>query len=112
MADAKRLFRIGRRFAAQPDRTVHARIVEQVRGEALTASELAKKLKAPAARVREAIRELVESGELHAHPKHRYGAHSPTPADLLRPELEKLLEKAAKLGLKDAAAKDALRQLL
>ncbi|HEX6097375.1 MAG TPA: hypothetical protein VF432_13685 [Thermoanaerobaculia bacterium] len=116
MADAKRLFRVGRRFSATPDRTLHERIVASVRDEALTATELAKKLKTPATRVREAIRELVESGELHAFPKQqrviRYGAQPPTAVDLLRPELAKVLASAKKLGIGEAAAKDALRRLL
>jgi ribosomal protein S25 len=116
MAEAKQLFRVGRRFSAEPDRTLHRRIVEAVAGEALTATELAKKLRTPATRVREVIRELVESGELHAYPKQqrviRYGAHPPTPVDLLRPELAKVLASAKKLGIGESAARDALRQLL
>jgi ribosomal protein S25 len=116
MADAKRLFRVGRRFSATPDRSLHERIVAGVADEALTATELAKKLKTPATRVREAIRELVESGELHAYPKQqrviRYGAQPPTAVDLLRPELAKVLASAKKLGIGEAAAKDALRRLL
>ncbi len=116
LAEAKRLFRIGRRYSAQPDRTLHERIVGLTDAEALTATELAKKLRAPATRVREAIRELVESGELHAYPKQqrviRYAAHAPIPADLLRPELALLLASAKKLGIGEAEAKSALRELL
>ena len=112
LADAKRLFRNGRRFSAQPDRSLHERIVAGVRDESLTAAELAKQLKVPATRVREAIRELVQGGELHAHPKHRYAAHPPTDADLLRPELAKLLAAAKKLGIREDAAQAALRSLL
>jgi AraC-like DNA-binding protein len=116
LADAKRLFRIGRRFSAQPDRTLHERIVRLASDEALTAMELAKKLRAPAGRVRDAIRELVEAGELHAYPKQqrviRYGAHPPGAADLLRPELARLLTAAAKLGISESEAKRALRELL
>jgi hypothetical protein len=116
LAEAKRLFRIGRRYSAQPDRTLHDRIVRLTDAEALKATELAKKLRAPATRVREAIRELVESGELHAYPKQqrviRYAAHPPTPADLLRPELALLLASAKKLGIGEAEAKSALRELL
>jgi hypothetical protein len=112
MADAKRLFRVGRRFSAQPDRTVHERIVAETQDASLTAADLSKKLKVPATRVREAIRDLIAGGELHAHPKHRYAAHPPTPADLLRPELDKVFAAAKKLGLDNAQAKAALRQLL
>jgi len=116
LAEGKRLFRIGRRYSAQPDRSLHEGIVRLTDAEALTATELAKKLRAPATRVREAIRELVESGELHAYPKQhrviRYAAHSPGPADLLRPELARLLASAAKLGIGEAEAKSALRELL
>jgi hypothetical protein len=112
MADAKRLFRVGRRFSAQPDRTVHQQIVAETQDASLTAADLSKKLKVPATRVREAIRDLIAGGELHAHPKHRYAAHPPTPADLLRPELDKVFAAAKKLGLDEAAAKAALRQLL
>jgi len=112
LADAQRLFRIGRRFSAQPDRSLHERIVAAAGGESLTASELAKKLKAPATRVRAAIRELVDAGELHPHPKHRYGAHPPTHADLLRPELARVFAAAKKLGIREDAARAALRTLL
>jgi hypothetical protein len=112
MADAKRLFRVGRRFSAQPDRTVHQQIVAETQESSLTAAELSKKLKVPATRVREAIRDLIAGGELHAHPKHRYAAHPPTPADLLRPELDKVFAAAKKLGLDESAATAALRQLL
>jgi hypothetical protein len=116
LADAKRLFRIGRRFSAQPDRTLHERILRNVDDEARTATELAKQLRTPATRVREAIRELVAGGELHAYPKQqrviRYGAHPPMPADLLRPELARLLASAKKLGIAEADAKNALRELL
>lgn len=116
MADAKRLFRVGRRYATEPDRTLHARIVELTATRAFTATELAKQLRAPAARVREAIRELVASGELHPFPKQqrviRYAAHPPTAADLLAPELERLLAAAKKLDISEAAARAALRQLL
>lgn len=112
MVKGRRLFRVGRRVAAQPDRSLHERVVAGLREEALTASELAKKLRTSTARVREVIRELVESGELHAHPKHRYGAQPPTPVDLLRPRLAKLLAGAKKLGLDEASAKNALRTLL
>jgi hypothetical protein len=116
LADAKRVFRIGRRFAAQPDRSLHARIVAKTSDEALTPTELAKSLRVPATRVREAIRELVASGELHAFPKQhrvvRYSAHPPTSADLLRPELARLLAAASKLGIAEPDAKNALRQLL
>lgn len=116
LADAKRLFRIGRRFSAQPDRTLHDRIVRSTQDEARTATEIAKQLRTSATRVREAIRELVASGELHAYPKQqrvvRYSAHPPTTADLLRPELARLLAGAAKLGIAEADAKSALRELL
>ncbi len=116
LADAKRIFRIGRRFAPQPDRSLHDRIVAKTSEEALTATELAKRLRVPATRVREAIRELVASGELHARPKQdrvvRYAPHPPTPADLLRPELTRLLASAAKLGISEAEAKNALHLLL
>jgi hypothetical protein len=116
LADAKRLFRTGRRYSAQPDRTLHERIVRAAAEEALTAPELAKKLRAPAGRVREAIRELVDGGELHAFPKQqrvvRYGARPPAAADLLRPELARLLAAAKKLGIAEAEAKRALRELL
>ena len=116
LAGAKRLFRIGRRYSAQPDRSLHERIVRLAGEEARTATELAKQLRAPATRVREAIRELVESGELHAYPKQqrviRYGAHPPTAVDLLRPELTKLLASAKKLGIAEGEAKRALRELL
>lgn len=116
LADAKRLFRIGRRYAAQPDRTLHERIVRLTHEEALTATQLAKQLRTSATRIREAIRELVASGELHAHPKQhrviRYAAHPPSAADLLRPELARLFASAAKLGIDEAQAKSALRALL
>jgi hypothetical protein len=116
LADAKRLFRIGRRYSAQPDRSLHERIVRLTNEEALTATEIAKQLRTPATRVREAIRELIESGELHAFPKQhrviRYAAHPPSPADLLRPELARLLDSAAKLGISEDDAKRALRELL
>ncbi|MDQ3280186.1 MAG: hypothetical protein M3Q69_02100 [Acidobacteriota bacterium] len=116
LAQTKRLFRSGRRYAATPDRALHERIVRAVEGEALTAAEIAKKLRTPATRVRETVRELLASGELHAYPKQRrvvrYGAHPPTAVDLLRPELATLLTTAAKLGLDEATAKDALRTLL
>jgi hypothetical protein len=116
LADAKRLFRIGRRYSAQPDRSLHEHIVRLTNEAALTATEIAKQLRTPATRVREAIHELVESGELHAFPKQlrviRYAAHPPSPADLLRPELDRLLASAAKLGIGEADAKRALRDLL
>ena len=116
LAGAKRLFRVGRRYSAQPDRTLHERIVRLTQEEALTASELAKKLRASATRVRKVIDELVESGELHAYPKQqrviRYGAHPPTAAALLRPELAQLLANARKLGIPENEAKNALRELL
>ena len=116
LADAKRLFRVGRRYSAQPDRTLHERVVRLAQEEALTASELAKKLRASATRVRKVIDELVESGELHAYPKQqrvvRYAAHQPTAADLLRPELARLLASAKKLGISEDDAKHALRELL
>jgi hypothetical protein len=116
LADAKRLFRIGRRFSAQPDRTLHERIVRATADEARTAAELAKQLRTSGTRVREAIRELVAGGALHAYPKQqrviRYGAHPPTTADLLRPELARLLDSAKKLGIGEADAKRALRELL
>jgi DNA-binding transcriptional regulator YhcF (GntR family) len=116
LADAKRLFRTGRRFASEPDRSLHASIVRLTGDEALSASELAKRLRSSSTRVREAIRELLETGELHAYPKQqrviRYAAHAPTAADLLRPELARLLTNAAKLGIDEAAAKNALRELL
>jgi hypothetical protein len=116
LEEAKRLFRIGRRFSAQPDRTLHERIVRATRDEARTATELAKQLRTSATRIREAIRELVAGGELHAYPKQqrviRYAAHPPTPTDLLRSELARLLAGAAKLGISEADAKNALRELL
>ncbi|HEX8619620.1 MAG TPA: hypothetical protein VF911_18715 [Thermoanaerobaculia bacterium] len=116
LADAKRLFRIGRRYAAQPDRTLHERIVRLTTDEALTVSELARQTRASATGVREAIRDLMASGELHAYPKQhrviRYGAHQPTAADLLRPELARLFASAKKLGINEADAKDALREIL
>ena len=116
LADAKRLFRIGRRYAAQPDRTLHENIVRLASEEALTASELAKKLRASSTRVGKIVRELVASGELHPYPKEgrvvRYGAHPPSTADLLRPELARLLTSAAKLGIGEGEARQALRQLL
>jgi hypothetical protein len=116
MSDAKRLFRVGRRFAATPDRTLHDRIVASTQDGALTATELAKQLRAPASRIRAAIRELVASGELHAYPKQhrvvRYAAHPPRPIDLLRPELAQLLQSAAKLGIEESEARRALRELL
>jgi DNA-binding transcriptional regulator YhcF (GntR family) len=116
LADAKRAFRIGRRYSAQPDRTLHERIVNLTREEARTAAEIAKQTRTSATRVRHAIRELVDRGELHAYPKQqrviRYGAHPPTSADLLRPELARLLASAKKLGLDEDAAKRALRELL
>jgi DNA invertase Pin-like site-specific DNA recombinase len=116
LADAKRLFRIGRRYSAQPDRTLHEQIVRLTEKEALTATEIAKKLRSSATRTRDIIRELVGNGELYAYPKQhrviRYGAHPPTTADLLRPELARLLAGAAKLGIAEAEAKSALRQLL
>lgn len=116
LADAKRLFRIGRRYSARPDRTLHERIVRATSDEARTVAELAKQLRTSATRVREAIRELIADGELHAYPKQhrvvRYAAQPPTTADLLRPELARLLASAKKLGIGEADAKDALRQLL
>jgi DNA-binding transcriptional regulator YhcF (GntR family) len=116
LAEAKRVFRSGRRYSAQPDRTLHERILRLTDDEARTASELAKQTRTSASRVRAAIRELVDSGELHAYPKQhrviRYGAHAPTAADLLRPELARLLASAKKLGLDETAAKRALRELL
>ncbi|HYI07506.1 MAG TPA: hypothetical protein VEK57_00420 [Thermoanaerobaculia bacterium] len=116
LADAKRLFRIGRRYSTQPDRTLHERILRSTVDEALTATEIAKKLRTSATRSREVIRELVASGELYAYPKQhrviRYGAHPPSTADLLRPELARLLASAAKLGIGEAEAKSALRELL
>lgn len=116
LADAKRAFRTGRRYSAQPDRTLHARILRLTENEARTATELAKQTRTSATRVREAIRELLASGELHAYPKQqrviRYGAHAPTAPDLLRPELARLLASAKKLGLDEDAAKHALRKLL
>jgi hypothetical protein len=116
LADAKRLFRIGRRFSAQPDRSLHERIARLTSDGALTATEIAKQLRTPATRVREAIHELVASGELHAFPKQqrviRYAAHPPSPTDLLRPELARLLDNAAKLGIGEDDAKRALRELL
>ena len=116
LADAKRLFRIGRRYAAQPDRSLHERIVRLTNDEALTVTELAKQTRASATSVREAIRELIASGELHAYPKQhrviRYAAHPPTAADLLRPELARLFASAKKLGIGEANAKRALREIL
>lgn len=116
LAKGKRLFRIGRRFSAQPDRTLHERIVRFTETEGRTAAELAKQLRAPATRVRDAIRELVAAGQLHAYPKQqrtiRYAAHPPSPADLLRPELARLLQSAAKLGIDEEAARRALREIL
>ncbi len=116
LADAKRLFRIGRRYSAQPDRTLHERIVRATEDQARTAAELAKQLRTSGTRVREVIRELVAGGALHAYPKQqrviRYGAHPPTTADLLRPELARLLDSAKKLGIGEAEAKGALRELL
>jgi DNA-binding transcriptional regulator YhcF (GntR family) len=116
LADAKRLFRIGRRYAGAPDRSLHARIVAVADGDALSAAEIAKKLGAPATRVREAIRELVAAGELHAYPKQhrviRYATHAPTAADLLQPELARLLANAEKLGIAEPEARRALRELL
>jgi hypothetical protein len=116
LADGKRLFRIGRRYSAQPDRSLHERVVRLTSDGPLTAAELAKKTRASSTRVREVIRELIAAGELHAYPKQhrviRYGAHPPTTADLLRPELARLLSSAAKLGIKEADAKQALRELL
>ncbi len=116
LADEKRVFRIGRRYSAQPDRSLHERIVRITEDNARTAAEIAKQTRTSATRVREAIRELVESGELHAYPKQqrviRYGAHAPTAADLLRPELARLLASAKKLGIDEDAARRALRELL
>jgi ribosomal protein S25 len=116
LAASQRLFRNGRRYAATRDRTLHDRIVRAVANEPLSSTELAKQLRVPASRVREAIRELAETAELHAHPKHRrivrYSAHPPTPADRLRPHLSKLFADAAKLGLDERAATLALRELL
>ncbi|HEY0157188.1 MAG TPA: winged helix-turn-helix domain-containing protein [Thermoanaerobaculia bacterium] len=116
LADAKRIFRSGRRYSAQPDRTLHERILRITGDEARTTAELAKQLRTSATRVREAIRELVESGELHAYPKQqrviRYGVQPPTPAALLRPELARLLASAKKLGIGEDAARQALRELL
>jgi hypothetical protein len=116
LADAKRLFRIGRRYSAQPDRTLHERIVRATTDQARTAAEIARQLRTTATRVRDAIRDLVAVGELHAYPKQqrviRYGAHPPTTADLLRPELARLLDSAKKLGIAEADAKNALRELL
>lgn len=116
LTDAKRLFRVGRRFASQPDRTLHDRIVAGTREGALTAAELAKQLRAPSTRIRAAIRDLVASGELHAYPKQhrvvRYAPHPPRPVDLLRPELAQLFKSAAKLGITESAARSALRELL
>jgi DNA-binding transcriptional regulator YhcF (GntR family) len=116
LADAKRLFRIGRRYSHAPDRSLHERIVRSVSKEARSATELAKELRASTSSVREAIRELIASGELHAYPKQhrviRYGAHPPSPADLLRPELARLIASAAKLGIDEDQTKRALRELL
>jgi hypothetical protein len=116
LAEAKRLFRIGRRYSAQPDRTLHDRILRLTGDEALTAAAIARQLRAPATRVRAALGELVADGELHAYPKQqrviRYGVQPPSPAELLRPELARLLESAAKLGIGEAEAKNALRTLL
>ncbi|HYO75767.1 MAG TPA: hypothetical protein VE010_04835 [Thermoanaerobaculia bacterium] len=116
LADAKRLFRIGRRYAAQPDRTLHERIVHLTQDEALTVAQLAKQSRTSATRIREAIRDLVATGELHAYPKQhrvvRYAAHAPTAADLLRPELARLLASAKKLGIAEADAQSALLELL
>jgi DNA-binding transcriptional regulator YhcF (GntR family) len=116
LADAKRLFRIGRRYAAQPDRTLHERIVRVTQEEALTVAQLAKQLRTSSTRIREAIRDLVASGELHAYPKQhrviRYAAHAPTASDLLRPELARLLASAKKLGIGEVDAQRALLELL
>lgn len=112
LAEARRIFRVGRRWGTQPDRALHERILRASSAEARTAAELAKELRAPVSRVREAIRALVAAGELHAHPKHRYGAQPPTAADRLRPELARLLAAAKKLGIPEAEAKNALRELL
>jgi hypothetical protein len=116
LADAKRLFRVGRRVASKPDRTLHERIVAATQDGALTATELAKKLRASATSIRAAIRELIAGGELHAWPKQqrvvRYAPHPPRPIDLLRPELAQLLRSAAKLGIEESDAKRALRELL
>lgn len=116
LTDAKRLFRIKRRFSAEPDRSLHERIVRATRDEALTATEIAKQTRASSARVREAIGELVAEHALHAWPKQqrvvRYAPHPPTSADLLRPELGRLLAKAKKLGIGEQEAKSALRELL
>lgn len=116
LAGAKRVFRIGRRYSAQPDRSLHDRILRVTADEARTAAEIAKQTRTSATRVRDAIRELVGSGELHAYPKQqrviRYGAYPPTAADLLRPELTRLLGAAKKLGIGEAEAKQALHELL
>lgn len=116
MAETKRLFRTGRRYSAQPDRSLHEDILRATSDEARSATELAKTLRTSSSRVREAIRELVASGELHAYPKQhrvvRYAPHPPSPADLLRPELTRLFAAASKLGIDESAARLALRQLL
>ncbi|HVG24826.1 MAG TPA: hypothetical protein VND45_11775 [Thermoanaerobaculia bacterium] len=116
LAETKRLFRIGRRYSATPDRTLHERILGAVASEACAATELAKELRVSATSVREAIREMLGAGELHAYPKQhrviRYAAQPPTAADLLRPELAQLLANAKKLGIAESEAKNALRELL
>ena len=116
LAEAKRLFRVGRRYSAQPDRSLHDDIVRLTRDEALTAAQIAKKTRASGTRVREAIRELVSERALHAWPKQqrvvRYAPHPPTRADLLRPALARLLASAKKLGMGEQEAKSALRERL
>jgi hypothetical protein len=116
LAGAKRIFRIGRRYSARPDRSLHERILRVTGTGALTAAEIAKQLRTSATRVREAVRELVAGGELHAYPKQqrviRYGAQPPAPAELLRPELARLLASAKKLGIGEDDARRALRELL
>jgi predicted transcriptional regulator len=112
LADAQRLFRVGRRYSAEPDRSLHDQILRATHDRARSAAELAKELRASATRIREAVRELVESGALQAHPKHRYAPHAPTTADLLRPELERLFAAAKKRGINEADATRALRELL
>lgn len=116
LAGAKQLFRVGRRYSAQPDRSLHERIVRITETDALTATDIAKRLKTSATRVREAIREMVATGELHAYPKQqrviRYAVHAPTAVDLLKPELAALITSAKKLGLSEAEARHALRELL
>lgn len=120
MVKSGRIFHFEKRYSAEPDRTLHDGIVKALKKERLTRPELAKELGAKPAIVGRVIDELIAEGALYAYPKQGravpYGLRPPTAADLLAPQLPKLLApllKVAKtLGISEDDARDALRQLL